>query len=140
MRANEDCVKAIEDTIRDNFDGMYLQCDAKDVIQQFGRERVTYLLANTIQEREWDGRFSNSNKEWAASLSVPEPIARFAPSFLITSHPAILDGFVKQAREDLKAVRAQPVKKPSIRAQCAEKPVPSERPSGQQPSKDKGAR
>jgi len=52
MRANQDCIKAIEDTIRDNFDGMHLQCDAKDVIQQFGAERVTYLLANTIQEQE----------------------------------------------------------------------------------------
>lgn len=39
-------------------------------MNQFGAERVLYVLANTIQQKEWDGRFTYPNKEWAKTVSI----------------------------------------------------------------------
>ena len=41
-----------------NYDGKRLAKGTADkVMQKFGPERVMYVLANTIQQKGWDGRF-----------------------------------------------------------------------------------
>ena len=59
FHANIDCARAIEDAIQRNFDGMNLSenCLA-EVLEQFGYRRTEYVLANTLQELSYDGRFS----------------------------------------------------------------------------------
>ena len=52
-KANEACKEAIEAAIRDGFDGMYLKADVKGVLAEFGPERVSYMLAATIQSKDW---------------------------------------------------------------------------------------
>ena len=48
-KLNIDCKKAIEETIREHFDGMRLSLeDSGGVLEQFGMERVSYVLANTL--------------------------------------------------------------------------------------------
>jgi len=140
-RANIACKDAIEQTIRDNFDGMYLNCDAKDVIDQFGAERVECVLANTVQQKDWDGRFSRSNKEWAAAIEVPNAEKAF---FTVESHPAVLNGFINMARKELTAIRAQPeraaAEKPSIKARLAAKQEQPEQTDAKPRTRDKGAR
>lgn len=97
-KENCKCAKAIEDAIRQDFDGWYLKEDcAAKVIEQFGLERVNFVLANTIREKSWDGRFSISNKEWSRTIDVPQNDHNDA--FLVESHPAVLDGFVDLARQ-----------------------------------------
>ena len=62
---NEECRNAIEEAIADNFDGMNLADDAtKSVVEQFGMERMGYILAYTLNYNNHDGRYSHSNKEW----------------------------------------------------------------------------
>ncbi len=140
-RANIACRDAIEQTIRDNFDGMHLNCDAKDVIEQFGAERVECVLANTVQQKDWDGRFSLRNKEWAAAIEVPNAEKAFG---IVESHPAVLDGFINIARKELTAIRAQPeraaTEKPSIKAQLASKHEQPKQTNVKPRVKDKGAR
>ncbi|MCD7819531.1 MAG: DUF3849 domain-containing protein, partial [Lachnospiraceae bacterium] len=69
--ANMDCKRAIEQSIFDNFDGMHLKSGAvKPVMEQFGMERTAYILANTIQHKPWDRRFSFKNKQWAQTVPV----------------------------------------------------------------------
>lgn len=69
---NVDCKNAIENAIADNFDGMRLKTDtAKKVIAEFGYDRVNYVLANTVQKKNFDGRFSRENKEWAKKYYIP---------------------------------------------------------------------
>ncbi len=94
QQANVLCRIAIESEIRQSFDGMYLDAGcAERVVEQFGFDRVRYVLAATVQEKDYDGRFSRSNKEWAAQTSV------FVNSqFVVESHPAVLDGFISQFR------------------------------------------
>ena len=103
-RANIACKKAIEESIRQGFDGMRLSPDCgKAVLENFGFKRVMWVLANTIQEKSWDGRFGRENKEWSRRTFIPEDTAHKI-EFVVDSHPAVLDGFVtgiRQAYQDL---------------------------------------
>ena len=99
-KANCACCAAIEETIRNGFDGMHLADDcARKVIEAFGYQRVEYVLANTLQELSHDGRFSPSNKEWGDTFYIPrDPNHNFA--FTVSSHPTILDGFIDEYRSE----------------------------------------
>lgn len=90
--ANIACKEAIEETVRRHFDGSYLDEDClSKVLQEFGYKRTAWVLANTIQQLEWDGRFSSRNKAWAQTVPIP-PDKQHDLDFVVTSHPAVLDG------------------------------------------------
>ena len=58
-KANIACRNAIEDAIRQNFDGMHLNKDCiTPVLDEYGYKRTAWVLANTLHELKWDGRFS----------------------------------------------------------------------------------
>ncbi len=91
------CKDAIDLAIAENYDGYRLpKGTAEDVIKEYGIERVSYVLANTIMHRNQEDRISPENKEWAKSI---EPYAIYESRDIVAaSHPAILNGFVNQAR------------------------------------------
>lgn len=92
--ANVACRNAIEETIRQNFDGMNLKKDCLEpVLAEYGYKRTEWVLATTLQELSWDGRFSRANKQWAARRYIPQD-GRHNAEITVRSHPAILDGFV----------------------------------------------
>lgn len=96
--ANCDCARDIEEAIRKNFDGKHLESDcAKGIIGQYGFHRVMWVLANTLKEKAWDGRFSKENQEWAKAFFIPKDKCR--NEFCVQSHPAVLDGFIDVTRE-----------------------------------------
>jgi len=70
---NVACRNAIEETIRQNFDGMHLKKDCLEpVLAEYGYKRTEWVLATTLQELSWDGRFSRANKQWAARRYIPQ--------------------------------------------------------------------
>ena len=80
LAANEKCRSAIETAISDNYAENRLDADAavKSVLEQFSPERVRYVLANTIQQKDFDGRIPQPLKEWAKSIEVcSENASRF---------------------------------------------------------------
>ena len=91
------CKDAIERTIAEKFDGYRLPKEtAEEVIKEYGIERVSYVLANTVRHKIQDGRFSPDNKEWAKEI---EPYAMWENRDLVVdSHPAVLNGFINQTR------------------------------------------
>ena len=101
--ANIACRAAIEKAIAENFDGMRLNADAAEpVLSEFGSERVMFVLANTVQHKDWDGRFSRENKAWAAAFLIePDVIMGMDRrlQFVVNSHPAVLDGFITITRK-----------------------------------------
>ena len=101
--ANIACRAAIEKAIAENFDGMRIRADAASpVLSEFGSERVLFVLANTVQHKEWDGRFSRENKAWAAAFSIGPDVVMGMDrrvQFIVNSHPAVLDGFITMARK-----------------------------------------
>ena len=98
-RANIACREAIEDTIRRSFDGMHLDKDCiTPVLDEYGFKRTAWVLANTLHELKWDGRFSPANKQWAARHYIPRD-ERHIADITVRSHPAVLDGFVTLCRK-----------------------------------------
>ena len=80
LAANEECRSAIEAAISGNYAENRLDADAavKSVLEQFSSERIRYVLANTIQQKDFDGRIPQSLKEWAKSVDVcSENASRF---------------------------------------------------------------
>ncbi len=80
LAANVECRKAIEAAISSNYGDNRLDADAavKSVLEQFSPERVRYVLANTIQQKDFDGRIPQPLKERAKSIDVcPENASRF---------------------------------------------------------------
>ena len=98
-RANIACRGAIEDAIRRSFDGMHLDKDCiTPVLDEYGYKRTAWVLANTLHELEWDGRFSPANKQWAERRYIPQD-ERHNAEITVRSHPAVLDGFVTLYRK-----------------------------------------
>ena len=112
---NEDCRNAIEEAIADNFDGMHLADDAtKSVVEQFGMERMGYILAYTLNYNNHDGRYSHSNKEWADTTCKGERGSNIRTDWIVRSHPAVLNGFVDMYRKELAVEQQQEPEKPFV--------------------------
>ena len=84
---------------------MHLKHDiVKPLAEQYGSERMAFVLANTLQQESWDGRFSRDNKTWAAEFYTPENIVRgmdMNRELIVSSHPAVLDGFIAMFRREV---------------------------------------
>lgn len=98
-KTNIFCRNAIESAIRQSFDGMHLNPDClKPVLDEYGYKRTAWVLANTLHELNYDGRFSRSNKLWANRIFIPSN-PHHNSEFVVRSHPAVLDGFIDLYRE-----------------------------------------
>ena len=108
-RLNVECGEAIDNAIRENSTpakyGQYVDSKqaAKDVIAEYGAERVALVLASNIKDAEWDGRFSNATKAWAKEADV-----QGKPDVYLQCHRSILDGFVGKFREAVKEIENTP--------------------------------
>lgn len=104
-RLERQCGKAIEEAVRQNFDGMRLKGDiVGPLVRQYGSERIAFVLANTLRQEAWDGRFSRNNKIWASEFPVPEDImdgTDLNRGLAVGSHPAVLDGFISLFRREV---------------------------------------
>lgn len=93
------CARAIEQAISRNFNGYTLNTDClQEILEEFGRSRVRFVLANTLQEKSHDGRFSQANRVWCKGAYVPQDSNNWA--FSVETHPAVLDGFIQAARKE----------------------------------------
>ena len=104
-RANIACKEAIEAAIREYYDGNSLDSQAAaQVVEAFGLDRTLYVLANTVQQKDWDGRISPGNKEWAKTIPIhPNPDAWGADrnaSFVVNSHPGLTNLFLSTVRQE----------------------------------------
>ena len=104
-RANIACKETIEAAIREYYDGNSLGSQAAaQVVEAFGLDRTLYVLANTVQQKDWDGRISPGNKAWAKSIPIQKnPDAWGADrnaSFVVNSHPGLTDLFLSTVRQE----------------------------------------
>ena len=121
FKANMDCRDAIEKAIGDNYRDNRL--DSKNISvqlgQNFGMERVSYVLANTIRCKDHDGRISDGNKRWAATVPVAEDRSEWGDNrnlrFIVDrTNPGLVDLLVNQVRKDLTKEQEAGEKKPSV--------------------------
>lgn len=118
-RANIACKEAIEQAIADNYRNNRLgPACVQQVLQQFDPDRVFYVLANTVRQKDHDGRISRDNKAWAQTVLVCEDKDGFGHDrnvyFIVDRcNPGLTDLFLAQARWECAQVREQ---KPSVRS------------------------
>ena len=117
-KTNTACICAIDDAIRDScykVNRYNLDIAAMKVILDYGFERVNMAFAKNIQSRDYDGRFSNSNKQWANKYEVMPKIFEGA---VMNAHPILIDSFTTHTCNlyaELNAERfALPGKQPEI--------------------------
>ena len=118
FRANVSCKDAIEAAIRDNYHDNRLDAAAVgQVAEQFGQERMLYVLAATVRHFDYDGRISQDNKRWANTIPVYENKDGMdsdrSVQFVVCSHPGLTDLFLTGAR------REQPLTADEIKAEAA---------------------
>ncbi len=107
LKTLAECKCAIDDAIFDNWDGMNFDNDsAKGILKQFGLERVAFILAYTVRERNIDNRFSGHNASWANTVPL-YGIASGRESCTLESHPAKVDLFIDLVRKDLQELAQQ---------------------------------
>ena len=105
-QANSACKEAIEQTISAHYAENRLDTEAavKDVLEKFGMERVQFILANTIQRKNHDGRISQDNKAWAKTIPMPEDsgASRHCAYLVVDGvNPGLTDLFTRQARKTM---------------------------------------
>lgn len=118
FRANVSCKEGIEAAIRDNYHDNRLDTAAVgQVAEQFGQERMLYVLAATVRHFDYDGRISRDNKRWANTIPVYENKDGMdsdrSVQFVVCSHPGLTDLFLTGAR------REQPLTADEIKTEAA---------------------
>lgn len=117
-KANIACRDAIDNAISENYRNNRLGEKAVgQVLEQFGYDRTLYVLANTVGQKDRDGRISHDNKDWAKTIPVYEDTDSWGQDrnreFVVDrAHPGLLDLFISQARHDY--LLTQPLTKEDI--------------------------
>ena len=122
FRANVSCKDAIEAAIRDNYHDNRLDTAAVgQVAEQFGQERMLYVLAATVRHFDYDGRISRDNKRWANTIPAYQNgdgmDSDRSVQFVVSSHPGLTDLFLTQARHEQRL--RQPLTADEIRTEAA---------------------
>ena len=103
------CKEAIEAAVGVNYSDNRFNTKAAvaQVVDQFGADRVAYVLAVTIKAKDHDGRISGTSKAWAQTVPTTDDHDN---CYLIVDkcNPGLTDLFVKQFRTEY------PERKPSV--------------------------
>ena len=85
------CRDAIEKAVAKHYrDNCLNKAGAREVIDEFGKERVMTVLAITIRDKLYDGRFSSANKVWGGNRNLTLVVRQ--------THPGLLNLFCNQAK------------------------------------------
>lgn len=98
------CKSAIEQAISSHYANNRLDTESavQEVLNSFRPERVQFILANTIRQKESDGRISRDNKAWAKTVPMPEDGGeprQWAYLVVDNVNPGLTDLFTRQARK-----------------------------------------
>ena len=104
-RVNIACRDAIDAAIQRHYKDFTLNAAAvREVAQDFSYERMLYVLANTVRQQDWDKRYSEDNRSWAATVPVHENPDGMGGDrnrdFVLQSHSVKVDAFIKAARQE----------------------------------------
>ncbi len=101
-KLNCNCARSIEKAITQHHDGTHMNTDfMNDILEQYGFNRVNFVLANTIKYKDDDGRFSPDNRKWASQFYIPNDEVRW--HFSVDSHPTLVDACISNVRKQWQA-------------------------------------
>ena len=98
-KENCTCARTIEKAINDNYHDNSLNTDfVRGIVGEFGWHRVQWVLANTIQQHDNDGRFSAANREWAREFYMPKDNILW--HYSVEAHPGLVNMFVDRVKNE----------------------------------------
>ena len=121
-KANIACREAIDGVLTERFRGAGLDNPAaavKEMADQFGFERVLFVLANTVRWHSSDRRFSADNRQWADTIPVfdhENGKDRGRSDYVLRSHPAKANEFITAVRREY--LLRQPLTRDEIRTEA----------------------
>lgn len=108
-RANVECRRAIDDAINENYSYSSYCLNAKDAVRivraSFSDERIAYVLAVCAIHKDWDGRISRQNKEWAKTIAPNMEDSNIC-EYITRCHPGLLNLFMDEFRAQIYALPA----------------------------------
>ena len=112
------CKEAIESAVGANYADNRLNSKAavRQVLDQFGADRVAYVLAVTIKAKDYDGRISPANKSWANTIPTADDKNN---CYLIVDkcNPGLTDLFARQFRTELQEHKPSVLEKLTAQAE-----------------------
>lgn len=121
FRVNMACRDALENAIHESYHDNRLDTGkaSAQVAEQFGMERMAYVLANTVRAFDHDGRISRDNKAWAQTVPVCADTDEWGHDrsryFLVSQvNPGLVDLLVSRVRKELAKEKEAPTKRPSV--------------------------
>lgn len=101
-KENIRCRDAIDKMVSEQYSGNILPDEiVRSACREFGIDRVGWVLANTVNENDYDGRYRPDTKKWArTTFYIPNDIHNC--EFELRTHPELVNGMVGQYRTYLK--------------------------------------
>lgn len=94
---NVKCKNRLDELISQKFDGTHLNGNiVKDICDEFGIERVRWVLTNTVRQNMEDGRYRPETKAWVREIYFPRN--QHNHEFALESHPEVVNGLINQYR------------------------------------------
>lgn len=97
---NRECAAAIDHAISASHYSEYhykIESAVRNVLDKFGAERVSWVLAGVLQRGEHDGRYSRENKAWSQTFPIPKD----GIGATLSSHQILIDSFVDKTRQHI---------------------------------------
>lgn len=100
---NKLCKKRIEEEIGNHYQDNCLDtAGILDILtKEFSIERVAYILANTVNHKDWDARISYENKTWARTIQVAAEQDMNRTLVVSQAHPGLVDLLTTAVRKKL---------------------------------------
>jgi len=103
---NVGCARAIEQAIRDHFDGssegLKDGC-ARSILEQYGFKRVNFVLANSLKKMGCKYLIQDETHQWGQRTFVPDD-GRYNRYFAVDTAASLLEAFIGQARQEYQAL------------------------------------
>lgn len=93
---NIECAKAIQHAVQSHAEGG--QLDARPLLDQYGFERMTYVLANSLKPPGVAFSVSDDILEWSLMTGVPND-KDHSPDFTVQANASILESLIQQVWE-----------------------------------------
>lgn len=114
-RLNVECALSIRAASTLNLANGHVPLEnVREVLEDYGPERVMWVLANTIQQRGSDTRYTEESRRWAENFPIPaDPYKNgdFRLGYIIEGWPPYVVEFLNLARGEIAAARGAETQK-----------------------------
>ncbi len=114
-RLNVECALSIRAASSLNLANGHVPLEnVREVLEDYGPERVMWVLANTIQQRGSDTRYTEESRRWAENFPIPADSYKNGDlrfGYLIEGWPPHVAEFLDLARAEIAAARGAETQK-----------------------------